>query len=150
MGEIAIEALRMAGPVPELVQLNLDQVEPSRPEALRQTRRARIHRVAGKGKTKRRVFLSSDARQALADYLERERPDDVGEGCTALFLSAASLGARRCDGRLSPRAVNLILDRLGRWHDAELADPKRWLSPLRPHDLRHCLPAGACQRPRPL
>jgi integrase len=54
-----------------------------------------------------------------------------------LFLSAAGLPARAADGRLSPRAVNLILARIGRWHDAELADPQRHVSPLRPHDLRH-------------
>ncbi len=41
------------------------------------------------------------------------------------------------DGRLSPRAVNLILTQIGRWHDAELKDPTRHLSPLKPHDLRH-------------
>ncbi len=41
------------------------------------------------------------------------------------------------DGRLSVRAVNLLLERIGRWHDAEITDPARKISPLRPHDLRH-------------
>ena len=88
----------------------------------------------GKGGTERTVFLSADARQALADYLEQERPRDAGEGTAALFLSATGIPARRPDGRLSLRAVNLILERIGRWHDAELKDPSRHLSPLRPHD----------------
>ena len=26
---------------------------------------------------------------------------------------------------------------IGRWHDAEVPDPRRQISPLRPHDLRH-------------
>lgn len=28
-------------------------------------------------------------------------------------------------------------DLIGRWHDAEVADADREISPLRPHDLRH-------------
>jgi integrase len=31
----------------------------------------------------------------------------------------------------------LILEQIGRYHDAELMDAARRLSPLRPHDLRH-------------
>jgi integrase len=38
---------------------------------------------------------------------------------------------------LTPRSINTILARIGRWHDAEFADPERHISPLRPHDLRH-------------
>ncbi len=87
--------------------------------------------------TERTVFLSNDARLALADYLERERPRDVGPSTTALFVSATGIPERAMDGRLSPRAVNLILTQIGRWHDAELKDPTRHLSPLKPHDLRH-------------
>src|SRR5260370_11184178 len=93
----------------ELVNLDLDQVEPHTPEALRTARAARITRVRGKGKTERTVFLSADARTALADYLERERPSDAEETSTALCLSAESIAARREDGRLSPRAINQIL-----------------------------------------
>ncbi|MGI8688569.1 MAG: tyrosine-type recombinase/integrase [Thermomicrobiales bacterium] len=121
----------------ELIRLDLDQVSPHTPDALRQARQGRIARVQGKGKTERTVFLSNDARLALADYLERERPRDVGPSTTALFLSATGIPARAADGRLSPRAVNLILTQIGRWHDAELKDPTRHLSPLKPHDLRH-------------
>jgi integrase len=121
----------------ELVNLDLDQLVPATPEALRVARQARIARVQGKGKTERTVFLSADARSALADYLQRERSRDAGPDTTALFLSAASIPARRQDGRLSVRAVNLILEQIGRWHDAELDDPARHISPLRPHDLRH-------------
>jgi integrase len=121
----------------ELVRLDLAQVEPNTPALLRSVRQARITRVQGKGKTERTVFLSADARHALADYLERERLRDVGDGAAAFFLGAAGLPARSPDGRLSPRAINLLLGQIGRWHDAELADATRHLSPLRPHDLRH-------------
>ena len=54
-----------------------------------------------------------------------------------MFLSAKSLSARATDGRLSPRAINLVLEQIGRWHDAEVVEPHRMISPLRPHDLRH-------------
>jgi integrase len=121
----------------ELVELDLGQVHPSTVEGLRQARQGRISRVRGKGRTERTVFVSADARQALADYLERERPRDAGPDATALFLSAVGIPARSTDGRLSPRAINLILDQIGRWHDAKLSDVTRHLSPLRPHDLRH-------------
>jgi site-specific recombinase XerD len=121
----------------ELVLLDLNQVEPHTPEALRSVRRARITRVRGKGKTERTVFLSADARMALADYLEKERPHDATLTTTALFLSASSIAARAEDGRLSPQAINLLLTQIGRWHDAEMRDPARHISPLRPHDLRH-------------
>ena len=38
---------------------------------------------------------------------------------------------------LSVRVVNLVLEQVGRWHDAEVRDLERRVSPLRPHDLRH-------------
>ncbi len=121
----------------ELINVDLDQVSPQTPAELRRARQGRITRVQGKGKTERTVFLSADARAALADYLEKERPRDAGDRAIAVFLSAASLPARSADGRLSPRAINLLLEQIGRWHDAELTDPRRRISPLRPHDLRH-------------
>jgi integrase len=121
----------------ELVMLDLKQVEPNVPGKVRTTRRVRIRGVKGKGGTERNVFLSKDAREALAEYLETERPRDAGPTSKALFLSAAGTPARRGDGRLSVRAINLLLERIGRWHDAEVPDPSRQISPLRPHDLRH-------------
>jgi integrase len=121
----------------ELIRLDLDQVSPDTPATLRQARQGRIARVQGKGRTERTVFLSNDARLALADYLERERPRDAGPPATALFLSATGIPERAADGRLSPRAVNLTLTQIGRWHDAELKDVTRHISPLKPHDLRH-------------
>lgn len=94
--------------------------------------------MKGKEGTERNVFLFKDAREALAEYLEIERPKDAGSDSGALFLSAVGTPARRAaDGRLSVRAVNLLLERIGRWHDAEATDPVRQISPLRPHDLRH-------------
>jgi integrase len=121
----------------ELIQLDLDQIIPNTPEGLRAARRAQILRVRGKGKTERTVFLSADARAALADYLEQERSRDATPATGALFLSAAGVAARAPDGRLSLRTINLILAQIGRWHDAEMRDPARHISPLRPHDLRH-------------
>lgn len=120
----------------EVVRLDLDQVDPHTPEALRRGKRATISGVQGKGKSQRTVFLSSDARSALADYLEKERLDDAG-AVGALLVSARGLGARREDGRLSVRPINRILEYIGRLHDAELTDSARRVSPLRPHDLRH-------------
>jgi len=121
----------------ELVQLDFTQVHPHTAAELRAARRATVAGVQGKGKSQRTVFLSADARTALADYVEHERATDATEGAAALFLSAKGLPARSADGRLSPRAINLILEQIGRWHDAEVTDPARCISPLRPHDLRH-------------
>jgi len=122
----------------ELVQLDLNQLSPNRTDELRQARRARIQHVRGKGKTQRAVFLSQDARQALADYLEKEHPQDAfGLENPPLFLSAIEVASRQADGRLAPRSINNILEQIGRWHDAEIADKARHISPLRPHDLRH-------------
>ena len=121
----------------ELVMLDLDQLQPAQPARLRAARRARIVGVRGKGQTQRTVFLSVDARRALAHYLETERPFDATAESTALFLSATSVRSRRPDGRLSGPSINTILERIGRLHDAEYVDPDRHISPLRPHDLRH-------------
>jgi integrase len=122
----------------ELVRLDLAQISPNTPAGLRAAKKAKVNEVRGKGRTSRNVYLSADARAALADYLQHERPRDTGdEQARALFLSAASISSRRTNGRLSPRAVNLICEQIGRWHDAEHPDPTRHLSPLRPHDLRH-------------
>ncbi len=121
----------------ELVRLDLEQLSPQSPAALRVAKRARISGVRGKGGTSRHVFVSADAREALADYLGRERPRDADASSVAVFLSAASIASRRAGGRLSPRSVNTICEQIGRWHDAEHTDLGRHVSPLRPHDLRH-------------
>ncbi len=121
----------------EVVQLDLDQLVPNTAAALQTARKAQLTRVRGKGQTERTVFLSADARRALADYLTEERPRDATSSSRALFLSATGLPARAADGRLSQRAINRILNQIGRWHDAEQPDPARHISPLRPHDLRH-------------
>src|SRR5665648_1029999 len=112
----------------ELVTLDLDQIRPNTPTALRTAKKTKITGVKGKGRTSRHVFVSADARVGGAF---------AGPDSTALFLSAASIGSRRPDGRLSPRSVNLICEQIGRWHDGEHPDPARHISPLRPHDLRH-------------
>lgn len=66
--------------------------------------------------------MSADARAALADYLELERPRDADATSVAVFLSAASIASRRAGGRLSPRSLNTICEQIGRWHDAEHTD----------------------------
>lgn len=121
----------------ELVTLDLTQVQPNEPERLRAARLVRVRGVKGKGGTERNVFLSKDAREALAEYLEAERLNDEDNESEALFLTAVGTPARRDDGRLSVRAINLLLERIGHWHDAEISDSARKISPLRPHDLRH-------------
>jgi len=107
------------------------------PAALRRAKRARLLGVRGKGRTSRTVFLGRDARAALADYLDHERPGDVDEASAALFVAASSIASRRPDGRLSARSVNTIVAELGRIHDLEVVGADRRLGTLRPHDLRH-------------
>lgn len=121
----------------ELVKVNLSQVSPCNPEELRNARKAKIGKVQGKGKTERVVFLSNDARMALADYIEKERIHDASEDSTKLFLSARDIPVRKADGSMSPRSINDILKQIGQWHDSEMKDPLRQISPLCPHDLRH-------------
>lgn len=121
----------------ELVRLDIEQLEPSTPGALRQAKKARVCKVKGKGKTERTVFLSLDARLALADYLQKERGRDETAGSRALFLAAGEVASRRDDGRFAPQAINGILNQIGRWHDSEIKQADRMISPLCPHDLRH-------------
>ena len=126
----------------ELVGVDIDQLQPRDPDGLRAARRARLVAVRGKGSMLRTVFLSADARSAVADYIEFERPGDADEHTVALFLSARSVAARQPGGRLSTRAVNSALARIGRLHDSEHADTSRHISPLRPNDLRHTFAFG--------
>jgi site-specific recombinase XerD len=94
----------------ELIKLDLSQLSPRQPAELRKARRARINSVLGKGKSQRDVFLSQDARRALADYLEKEHPQDaLGMSEAPLFLSAIEVASRQADGRLAPRSINHIL-----------------------------------------
>lgn len=69
--------------------------------------------------------------------MEKERGLDTGDDAAALFLSAKGMPTRKADGRLGVQAINLVLSQIGRLHDAEVANPTRRISPLRPHDLRH-------------
>lgn len=121
----------------EVTGLDLIQLEPSEVSELRRVKRARLAGVKGKGKTTRTVFLGLDARSAIADYLEKERPGDADDESPALFLSAASIASRRPGGRLSPRSINTIVVEVGSIHDLEVSGPERKIGNLRPHDLRH-------------
>lgn len=121
----------------ELVGLDLDQLQPNTPAELRRVHKARLTGVRGKGRTQRTVFLGLDARLALADYLQHERPGDADAESTAVFLAAASIATRRPGGRLSARTVNTIVGEVGRIHDLEVDGAERKLGTLRPHDARH-------------
>ena len=121
----------------EVTGLDLTQLDPGDPDELRRVKKAKLNDVRGKGRTSRTVFLGRDARQAIADYLETERPGDTDQHSEALFLAASSIGARRLGGRLSPRSINTIVGEIGRLHDVEVTDRERRLGALRPHDLRH-------------
>lgn len=98
--------------------------------------------MVGNGKTQRDVFVSLDARLALADFLEKEH---VGDATTddaedrPVYRSAIEATPRLAYGRLSPRAVNHILEKIRKWHDAGIKDEARRISPLRPHDPRGTL-----------
>jgi len=104
----------------EVVNLDLTQLQPRTPGELQRVHKARLIGVRGKGRTQRTVFLGSDARLGLADYLAHERPDDDSP---ALFLAAASIATRRPGGRLSPRTINTIVGEVGRIHDLEVQGP---------------------------
>ena len=121
----------------EVTGLDLTQLDPGEPDELRRMKKARLNDVRGKGRTSRTVFLGRDARHAIADYLEAERPGDTDDHSDALFLAASSISARRPGGRLSPRSINTIVGQIGRLHDAEITGRERQLGTLRPHDLRH-------------
>ena len=121
----------------EITGLDLTQLDPGNPDELRRVKKAKLNDVRGKGRTSRTVFLGRDGRQAIADYLETERPGDTDQHSEALFLAASSIGTRRLGGRLSPRSINTIVGEIGRLHDAEVTNRERQLGALRPHDLRH-------------
>ncbi|MFI0609572.1 MAG: tyrosine-type recombinase/integrase [Anaerolineae bacterium] len=121
----------------ELVSLDLEHLVPGEPSELRRVKVARVRGVRGKARSQRTVFLSADARTALADYLEGERAGDADSQSRALFLSARGLPARSPDGRMSGRAINHLVAQIGRWHDSEIEKPERRLGALRPHVLRH-------------
>jgi len=141
----------------ELTNVNLDQVvignapkddqaprEPVTPEGLRKARKVQLMNVRGKGKTQRNLWLPADARMALADYLEIERPGDAFHFAEprALFLRAGNVHAANDpgesrNGRLARNSINYLVHKIGVWHDAEQSEAERKISPLHPHMLRH-------------
>ncbi len=141
----------------ELTNVDLDQVvlgnapkddqvarEPLTPEALRKARKVQLVNVKGKGKTRRNLWLPADARAALADYLELERPGDAAyfPQPRALFLRAGNVHAANDpegerNGRLARNSVNYLVQKIGAWHDAEQSEAQRKIGSLHPHMLRH-------------
>lgn len=120
-----------------LVNLNLHQLEPNDPEALRAARRFKLNRIKGKGRSEsRKIIVDKDAREALADYLEFERPLDAQPDSEALFLNGPTSKSGRGQ-RLSVGRINKILSFIGEIHDAEQQDQERKIQPLRTHDFRH-------------
>ena len=89
----------------ELVTLDVTQVSPREPGLLREAKRARLTAVVGKGGTTRTVFLSADARTALADYLEHERP----RRCVRRNVGAVLVG-RECRVASAWRAALAAVD----------------------------------------
>lgn len=133
----------------ELVILDLSHIELSAgatltPEALRQARKVKLLDVRGKGKHFRDLFLGADARAALADYLEKERPLDAEHfgAPTALFVRAWNAPAHNDrdenrEGRLAVNTINYLIKKIGELHDAEQTSPERQLGRMHPHRLRH-------------
>ena len=130
----------------EVVGLVLAQLDPADPAELRRVKRARLAGVRGKGRTTRTVFLGLDARTALADYLECERPTDADELSDALFLAAASIATRRPGGALSPRSINTIIGEIGQLHDLRSTTPNVSSTPCAPMICAIPSPIGS---PRP-
>ena len=73
----------------EVTGLDLAQLDPADPAGLRRVKKARLNDVRGKGRTSRSVFLGRDARHALADYLEAERPGDADEDRKSTRLNSS-------------------------------------------------------------
>jgi site-specific recombinase XerD len=99
----------------ELCGLNVEDVALS-------ARKGRVVVRSGKGDSYREVVLNSEVREALSRWLAQRKGWPGGEERAALFLS-------RRGGRLSTRAVDLIVRKLG-----EEANLDR---PLSAHALRH-------------
>lgn len=135
----------------ELIMLNLANIElsahkdvPLSAEALRQTRRVQLVDVKGKRQTLRNLWLGADARAALADYLELERPTDAAHfgNPPALFLRAWNATAPRDPeearlGRLANNTINHLIAQIGKLHDAEQSNEDRKIGNLHPHRFRH-------------
>ena len=119
----------------ELVRLDLDQLNPARTTCAAPSGPACCAYAAREAPSA--PCLSADARAALADYLEHERPGDADDGSAALFLAARSISSRRPGGRPSVGTINDVCERVGAWHDGDQPDPERRLGGLHPHDLRH-------------
>jgi hypothetical protein len=120
----------------ELVMLDVSQVSPREPGLLREAKRAHLTAVVGKGGTTRTVFRSADARTALADYLEHERPRDASGDAPAVFLSAAaSRHVGRVGGSRRGRSTR-SWSGSGAGMTLSTAIQRGWVSPLRPHDPR--------------
>ena len=120
------------------------------PAALRKARKVQLVNVYGKNQTLRNLFLSADARAALADYLEGsvgKMPSvspangPVPTAGSVQYTKQDEEGSNAADegdanGRLTVRSINKLVKKIGELHDAE-QEGERKIGGLHPHMLRH-------------
>lgn len=101
--------------------------------------------VKCKGRKWRRVFVPKEAREALDDYLARERiVDDLNLKKIPLFLLPAShRNAQAADGRISRTLVYRVVQRIANEANRHL-EPEQQLK-VSPHTLRHTKGYGIIQ-----
>lgn len=82
--------------------------------------------------------LSLELRHALVDYILTERAGDGGTAHLSepLFLSASNRTTRAASGKLSPRAINLLLTTLLEEHNKREIEEEDKLTSLTPRILR--------------
>jgi len=82
--------------------------------------------------------LSLELRHALVDYILTERTGDGGttDSSEPLFLSASNRTTRATSGKLSPRAINLLLSTLLQEHNEREGEEENKIPSLTPRILR--------------
>lgn len=93
--------------------------------------------VKCKGNLYRDVLLGEETIKTLEAYLEQERPKDseAFSDSPALFLPTASRKHRNATGRLSPRTVNVIVQKFEKAANQGLPSEEQFK--LHPHVFRH-------------
>lgn len=110
----------------EVCDLRLDQLQGRR-----------LCGVKCKGNRYRELLLGEETVRAMESYLKRERPRDGAAfaGSEALFLPTASRNHRNRTGKLSPRTINVIVDRISAEANKSLPPEERIT--VHPHMFRH-------------
>ena len=121
----------------ELVQLDLDQVSPQTVEDyVKRAKGASVGSRARVGRSGRSSSRPMHARRWPTIWSGNGHAM-LGDDVDGALPQCGWYPGAAADGRLSARAINLVLEQIGRWHDAEFPDPARRIVTLRPHDLRH-------------